>query len=420
MNSPTVVKLRNPVRPYAWGSRTAIARLQGRPAPTATPEAELWIGAHPGAPSQVIEPPAVNAGPDGAAAEPDLGAWIAAHREPVLGCGGLDELPFLVKLLAAARPLSIQLHPDARQARLGFAREEAAGIARDAADRAYRDPHPKIEVLCALEPFELLYGFRTDGRVREVIAATGARWLHDSLRGTPTPGELAAVLFERVLALPAPDAERFVTALRAWVGTAAPGDPDADRVARALQVHPGDPTAVAPLLMNPVRLQPGEAIVIPPGTPHTYLQGFGLEVMTPSDNVVRCGLTPKPVNLEEFGRLLARQAVSPQTVSAPSAGGIGRPVEYPLDVDVFGLAVQRLPAGKRTVTTHWAAGRVRVATCVAGSVTLGEPGAAGVGVSAGEAALVPARVDTVAVRATGQREEACLYWVRSARPPLTR
>ncbi|GAA2741119.1 mannose-6-phosphate isomerase, class I [Kitasatospora cinereorecta] len=143
----TLFRLHNPIRGYAWGSRTTLAELQGRPAPTAEPEAELWIGAHPTAPSLI----------DGGGGTTLLDL-IGSDPTGALG-PDLDRLPFLLKLLAVERPLSLQVHPDAAQAAAGFAAEQAAGVAPDDPHRSYHDDQPKPELICALTPFTALCGF---------------------------------------------------------------------------------------------------------------------------------------------------------------------------------------------------------------------------------------------------------------------
>ena len=141
--STSIVKLETQILHYAWGSHRAIAEIQGRPTPTDSPEAELWIGDHPHGPSRVVE----------ASGTTPLNEWCKARGADALG-PGRDRLPYLVKILAAAEPLSIQLHPNAEQAAEGYAREEAAGVARGDPQRSYSDPNVKVEALCALDHFE--------------------------------------------------------------------------------------------------------------------------------------------------------------------------------------------------------------------------------------------------------------------------
>lgn len=279
---PAVLALEGPVRAYAWGSRTLLAGLRGAP-PSEGPEAEVWFGAHPAGAAQVVLP---------------------QGRVP-LDTSELPQPRFLLKLLAAGAPLSIQLHPDAAAATAGFAREEAAGVPRDAPTRSYRDPSDKPELLRALTPMRLLVGARPRGEARAVLAAllpgddevVGALE-HAGLRG-------AAGL---LLTAPAD-----VTAARlATLRRALDGAPRADRVASSaaglarelLDHHPSDAGVLVALLLRPVDLAPGDAVFVPAGLPHAYLAGLGVEVMRTSDNVVRGGLTTKHVDVEALVDLL--------------------------------------------------------------------------------------------------------------------
>jgi mannose-6-phosphate isomerase len=311
----SVVKLVNPIQPYAWGSHTEIARLQGRHLPTDRPEAELWIGAHPVAPSKVVV---------GAACVP-LPAWIRAHTSDVLGAASSAELPFLAKVLAAEQPLSLQVHPNAVQAREGFAREEAGGVPLTSPERCYRDPHPKVEAICALSRFVALWGFRPDDEL-DPLWAIRSRTLATAMQSLEAPpGERAAAVFRALLALGESDAERLARDVGEWA-TSQPSEA-ARWIRRIAEVHPRDPLALAPLLMNLVTLAPGEALEVYPNTLHAYLHGVGVEVMTPSDNVVRGGLTVKHVALDELDRLLDRRSVPPRVRFAPEPTA-SDPCEY--------------------------------------------------------------------------------------------
>jgi mannose-6-phosphate isomerase len=274
-------------REYAWGSRTAIQKLLERE-PDGRPLAELWFGAHPDGPSPA---PALDT---------TLDALIAADPEGTLGGAVLDtfgaRLPFLLKILAADTALSIQVHPNLDQARAGYAREDAAGVPRDAPNRNYRDANHKPELLCALTAFEALCGFRpvaeTLGLLRE-LDLPQLRFLVDALRG-PDPLRTA---FRAVLTEPA-----AADALPAVVERARPDGP-LRGVHLAATDFPGDAGALVALLLNHVRLEPGQAVFLGAGNVHAYLRGVGVEVMAESDNVLRCGLTHKHVDVPELLRI---------------------------------------------------------------------------------------------------------------------
>jgi mannose-6-phosphate isomerase len=281
-------------RDYAWGSTTAIASLLGR-TPSGGPEAELWLGAHPGSPSVVVNPAVV----DGA---DTLADWIAAEPDRALG-QGKRHLPFLMKVLAADGPLSIQAHPTPQQAREGFDRENRAGVPLVASERNYKDPFPKPEIIYALsETFDALCGFRalelTLADVEVLDAGSGRldalrSHLGESLEST------VAWLFgggDDAVATIAAVSESAAEHLGASAGI--------DTVADLATLYPGDAGVVIALLLNKVSLGRGEALFLPAGNIHAYLGGLGIELMAPSDNVLRGGLTPKHVDVPELLRVL--------------------------------------------------------------------------------------------------------------------
>lgn len=280
------------VMPYAWGSRSALARLLRRE-PSGGPEAELWMGAHPRAPA-VAARGGVAAG---------LDRWIANDPLGELGAACVARwgarLPFQLKLLAAEQPLSIQVHPSDAQAADGFAREEAAGVALDAPTRRYADPHGKAELLLALEPVEALVGLRAPAEAARLLASFGVTGgpVADRARGGDLRGALGALF-----SLDAASAHALV----ARVAGAAPAEHpwEAALVARLAALHPGDVGVAVALLLAPVHLAPLEAVALPPGVLHAYLSGVGVEITAGSDNVLRGGLTPKPVDPEELLRVV--------------------------------------------------------------------------------------------------------------------
>jgi mannose-6-phosphate isomerase len=276
-----VQRLSNQVQPYAWGSRTALPALLGLPE-TGGPQAELWLGAHPIAPSRTES----GAGLDAflaAAPEARLGAATVARFGP--------RLPYLLKVLAAAEPLSLQAHPSLAQARAGFAREEAAGVPLTAPHRSYKDPNHKPELLCALTPFTALCGFR---RVEDTVRFFAALGLDTArLRGEGLGGWFAWVLRER----PGLELERALAGARAGVEGFEPECALAGRLAAA---YPGDVGLLGALALNLVTLAPGEALYLDAGNLHAYIEGVGVELMANSDNVLRGGLTPKHVDVTEL------------------------------------------------------------------------------------------------------------------------
>jgi mannose-6-phosphate isomerase len=339
--------LRPVIRPYAWGSRHGIAELQGRPVPAAGPEAELWMGAHPSAPSGT--------------AGTTLDAYIAADPDRELGPDCVarfgPRLPFLLKVLSAEQALSIQLHPSRAQAEAGFRAENSRRLRRPdqqrrprrpdqqtrprrpdqqtrprrpdqqrgltLPDRNYVDDWPKPELLCALTPFEVLAGLRTppDAAVLlRALAVPALAPLAAELESAATPQVLADVL---AAILTWPDPEELVRAVvAACVTLAASGGPDAAACAAAVREaghHPGDLGVVAMLLMRHAVLAPGQALFMPAGGLHAYLRGTGIEVLANSDNVVRAGLTGKHIDVPELLKLLDPAVTVPVLSPRPVA-----------------------------------------------------------------------------------------------------
>ena len=389
MSSQTsIVKLVTHIQPYAWGSRTAIARLQGRPLPSDAPEAELWIGDHPNGPSRVIE----------AAGTTPLRDWCAERGEDALG-PGREQLPFLVKILAAGEPLSIQLHPNAQQAADGYAREQAAGIPPDDPKRSYSDANAKVEALCALERFEALCGFRAGEEVRRLVADSHSRVAAELLDEVDTgieDRELAGALFRlvlRVSAEAAPRARELAEELTRYGQRESDvtAEAEAGWIAQLAAVHPGDRMLIAPLLLNLLVLERGQALEVPPNTVHSYLSGLGVEVLTSSDNVVRAGLTRKHVDRNELLRLLDTRARLPHVCRPAGASDRTAVAPYPLRTTAFGISRIIARGGESEERLCDAVGQPRIMVCVRGKLDLVDPErATTVSLSAGEAALIPA------------------------------
>lgn len=294
--SARILPLDNPIKNYAWGSRHAIATLCGRSAPTVAPEAELWMGTHPGGPSQL---------PGAGNLRELIGAEPAATLGPRVRAEFGDGLPFLLKLLAANEPLSLQAHPSLERAKIGFDREEAAGVPVTAASRSYKDRNHKPELLCALTPFHALVGFREVEATRRLFEAFGARELGPLLEALHLRTEEALLAFFQIVVI-GPAGVRGEIARATLAGCRALAD-SAGEFAREYawgvrigQLYPGDSGIALALALNLLELQPGQAIYLPAGNLHAYLEGTGVEIMASSDNVLRGGLTPKHVDVPEL------------------------------------------------------------------------------------------------------------------------
>jgi mannose-6-phosphate isomerase len=338
-----VIRLASRIQPYAWGSRTVIATLQGRK-PSDEPEAELWLGAHPSAPSWADGVP--------------LTALLAGDPGRLLGSSTVERfgprLPYLLKVLAAAGPLSLQAHPDAEQAAVGHVRDPDN----------YVDPYHKPELLVALDDFEALCGFRDPGATAAALAELGVAALApliELLQGKDLRGAV-----ELVLGLP-------------------PGAPVVAEVAAAHPLasglaakYPGDAGVLLALLLNHVHLRPGEAVFMPAGNLHAYLRGTGIEIMAASDNVLRGGLTPKRVDVPELMRVLRYEVLADPVVHpVPEGPGL---VSWRPPVAEFALS--RATPAEAPVTLP--GGGPRILLCVDGTVSVsGSPLESGAAVFVG-------------------------------------
>ena len=374
-----LVPLSNEPRDYAWGSTTLIAQLEGRE-PSGRPEAEVWFGDHPADPSVT---------PDGRT----LDVWLA---EEGAGTGSPERLPYLLKLLGAASPLSIQAHPSKTQAEAGFAREEGTGIARDAAERTYRDANHKPELIVALsDEFRALAGLRETEATLRLLEALGEGAAPLTTRLTEKDASLPALL-EWVLSADAAPAVRSVIAAAA----AADSDEFAEELALARAMatqYPGDPGVVVALLMNLVTLRRGEALFLRAGVLHAYLSGLGVELMAASDNVVRGGLTPKHIDVAELVRVLdPAQGEPPIVLARAAAAGVDA-----FHVPVEDFALERVRASGDGIRREVRGPVIALATSGAPVVT-GAGSAGRVGLRPGEAVLVTPDEQHLVVSGAGE------------------
>ena len=349
---------------YAWGSPTAIPGLLGQEA-TGQPYAEHWLGAHESAPSLVGGSP--------------LDAMIAAGGKDILGTATLERfggrLPYLMKILAADRPLSIQAHPNRQEAEAGFARENEAGVPVDAPDRTYRDAWPKPEAIIAITPFVGLCGFRDPVRTVYLIEQLGVA---DELGSVIAPlthrrGSAAlAQVFLDVLSFEG-DRLRLVDLVVDAAANHTEDDAELGDLARALvalgNAYPGDRGILAALLLNVVTLQPGEGMFLGAGNMHAYLHGVGIEVMANSDNVLRGGLTTKHIDVDELMRVVRFEAEDPTLLPVEAVG----PRTYHYGTSAPEFTVWRVDPGETAVPVPGTG--ARIALVLDGDAHITESGA---------------------------------------------
>jgi mannose-6-phosphate isomerase len=359
-----IYKLRNAVMNYAWGSPEILPRMLGIPNPDGKPFAELWMGTHPKAPSAALTD----------------GGEAPLHK--VAG-----RLPFLLKVIAVQTPLSVQVHPDAAQAKEGFAKEEAAGIPIDAAERNYRDKSGKPEIICALTPFKAMAGFRPAADIRKRLSLFRAPAFRRLLAPLEAEGgteadRLAAFLRALFALTPAEEAELSAclrdSLTRLWSAEFAD---ELDLTAQLAGRFTGDIAALSPLYLNIVTLNPKEALFVPAGTLHAYIGGAGIELMAASDNVVRAGLTAKHADRAEALRLVRFEPLAP-AVCRPDWGDI---YQYKLPRCGFSLVYLRHEEGE----ADFPFSRDAIIVCTEGRLALLD-GHAAINIGAGESAYLAA------------------------------
>lgn len=315
------------VREYAWGDEQAIPKLRNRPV-TGNPRAELWMGAHHGAPSTLAS--------SGVA----LNDAIAADPIAMLGSATVEEfgqLPFLFKVLAAKLPLSIQVHPTKAQAEIGFERENQAGIGLEDPLRTYRDDNHKPELVVALEPFEALCGFRSVAQTQEILVSIEVRELLPLLEvlgtSSETPRSEQRVIEDSVRYLLGLDPETLRAMVEAVVACGSSLPLSLRWVGSVAAVYPADAGVLVGLLMNYVVLEPGDGVFLDAGNVHAYLSGVAVELMANSDNVVRAGLTPKHKDVDELVSIASFAPIDPP-VQRPAM----KAHDYESSVGEFALA----------------------------------------------------------------------------------
>jgi mannose-6-phosphate isomerase len=376
--------LDSPIRKYAWGSHTAIATLQGRPAPTADPEAELWMGAHPASSSRL------------AVSGTSLADAIAADPSSLVGAANVERfgarLPFLLKVLAAAEPLSLQAHPTLDQAREAFA----------AGHPSYVDAWHKPEMLVALTAFDALCGFRAPAESAADLAALGVARLKPTIDALANP-DVATALHDAVRGLLTAADPDLVADVVAAARPRAAERPAYDLAVSLAAKYPGDTGVVVATLLNRLTLRPGEAVWMPAGNLHAYLEGVGVEIMAASDNVLRGGLTPKLVDVEELLRVLRFEVLSdPVTRATQVAPGL---TQYPIPVPDFTLHRAAVGPGLGSGSAiasavRLPAGGPRIVLCTRGGVRL-DDGVVPVNLAAGESAFAPAGRPEISVSGDG-------------------
>ena len=291
-------RLTNPIQDYAWGSTTSMSELFGIANDDGKPQAEMWMGTHPNGCSTVEKNGKTTLLSDLVNANPEQVLGTKVHKQ-------FGELPYLLKILAAAKPLSIQVHPEKSRAAAGFARENDMGLAANAANRNYKDGNHKPELIYALTPYKAMNGFRVIDEIVALFEQAGVEVLNNQvaeLKANPDAKHLE-VFFKSLLSMKGELKDKALDQL--MTGIDDKGSDEAEKFAFATikdfaEEYPDDVGLFSPLLLNLIVLQPGEAMFLHAETPHAYLNGTGVEIMANSDNVLRAGLTPKYMDISEL------------------------------------------------------------------------------------------------------------------------
>lgn len=355
--------LKNEILEYPWGSKTFIPKLLGVEPPHKKPQAEMWMGAHNKAPSKVMIDNTLI----------PLNRLIKEYHEDILGKSASvkfsGEMPFLFKVLSASKPLSIQAHPDKRQAALGFKRENDKGIPLDASERNYRDDNHKPELICALTEMWALKGFRGPEEIIRLLKPLEGicdKECIDILKSQLDESGIRA-FFMYLMDLEKPKAVNLVNNAIKAIQLFRDKDYAYEWMCRLADEYPGDTGVLSPLYLNVLKLAPGEAIFLPARELHAYLSGSGLEIMANSDNVLRGGLTRKHIDKTELSNILSFIPEKPQIITGDNKEGFE--TFYYTQSEEFILSVISLPEVNSKYKNEVNRG-IEILLCTEGNATI--------------------------------------------------
>jgi mannose-6-phosphate isomerase len=386
----TIGLLKNTVQHYAWGSATAIPDLLNADNPSGEPWAELWMGAHPKAPSHVNY----------------NGTWrplnelIQERPHEILGRQVSEKynktLPYLFKVLAAAKPLSIQAHPNLEQAAEGFARENSQNIPLDAPSRNYRDNNHKPECICALSRFYALYGFRKIPEIIALMTAASQSELTDELdrlRSNPDTNGLKA-FYSALMTMGKSRQKRVVDETLENIAQISDQD-SVYWIKKLSREYPSDIGIISPMLLNLICLEPGQALFLPAGQLHAYLEGLGIELMANSDNVLRGGLTPKHIDLPELLKVVHFEPLQVRILDKEKMG-VNETV-FVNPAEEFDLAT--ITVSENTPYVRSTAESAAILLCTDGAAQIHEmESGSKLKFKKGDSAIVPAAVENYEIR----------------------
>jgi mannose-6-phosphate isomerase len=381
INVKRIFKLQNTVQHYAWGSPVWIPELLGIENREKRPFAELWMGSHIKAPSYILMDHEESM---------SLRELISADADAILGKAVVREfgreLPFLFKVLAAAAPLSIQVHPSKEQAIAGFTKEEMQAIPLNAANRSYKDTNHKPELLVALSDFFLMQGFRPFAEIKKRMGALNCGERLGEILAEAEKQETdkrIACFFTRLMSLSEQERKNIIPRIAAQAG--ASGEPEYRWLLRLHELYPSDIGVLGPLFLNLIELESGSAVFLPAGILHSYLGGFGLEIMANSDNVLRGGLTPKHIDVDELLKVGVLKHTAPHIIAPVKIGE--HEIAYYAPAGEFLLSRIKVTPGAQL--TYSGRKSVEIVLVREGSVRLSGPPQHVVAARQGDSFLIP-------------------------------
>jgi mannose-6-phosphate isomerase len=401
--SDRIFTLKNEIKKYEWGSVTFIPELTGDPSP-GQPQAEMWLGAHPAGPSLALFDDR----------QMPLDELIKIDPEGLLGASTArrfsGQLPFLLKVLAAAHPLSIQAHPDRDQALRGFEMEDHEGIPLDSPNRNYKDRNHKPELICALTRMWALKGFRKKEEIINLTSMINAPSIafHKALLKEGTEKEGLKNFFVSLLTMEKERQRLLVEEVIGAINDMKTFDPAVDWMKRLYRDYPGDIGVLSPLFLNVVSLEPSEAVYISSGELHCYLEGAGLEIMANSDNVIRGGLTSKHVDKKGLIDILDFSPKEPKILSPES---MGNEAFYHTGSEEFILSVISLGGDPSKELSYNTAKQrsAEIIISIAGKARMGGlPGGDIIDLSKGMSVFVPASIAGYTINGHGTLYKAAV------------
>ncbi len=374
------LKMINSIQKYTWGSVDYIPNMLGLKQ-SEEHWAELWMGDHPRAPSSVI----LDSG------DVTLGQLILQYPNEILGADSKrfgTRLPFLFKVLSAGRPLSIQAHPDKAQAEAGFLDENSRSIPLEAFERNYKDDNHKPEIICALTPFTAMCGFRDSDSIKlnfqKIQSLVFSDFLLSSFKDS-VENKIRS-FFAALMSLEASYLNKLIADALIWAES--DNSPEADLIKKFAALYNNDPGILAPLFLNLYILNPGEALYQGPGELHAYVEGTGIELMSNSDNVLRGGLTPKHVDVEELLKVLNFKS-SDKEILEPVETGPGK-FKYITPSNEFSLGFIQVDEKISVEMNNRIS--IEILICISGTAEIGSKEGT-ISISRGESILVPASVE---------------------------